>query len=94
MIKRMRPKDKAVGLITDIAEDQRVCEVDCVNIRARRQDRRERVVMPVQNNDRVCAKNRVHRPRLQRIDAHSKKALPIAPCKRAAGAELLERSGG
>lgn len=90
----MGAEDDAVGFVADVAEGEGVEEVDGVDVGAGRVIGSERVVVPVNDNDRARAENRMHGRGLRRGEADGEEALPVAAGEGAAGAQIFERTGG
>lgn len=94
MIERMGAENEAVCLITDVAEGERVDEIDGIDVRSRGLVGSEGVVVAVDDGDGAWPENRVHGPGLGGGETDGKKALPIAAGESAARSKLIEDSGG
>lgn len=94
MIESVGAKDDAIGFVADIAKGHCVGDVHRIDVGPGRLMGHERVVVSVNDGNHSGAEGRLHWAGLGGCDAHGEETLPIAPCKSAAGAKVVQHSGG
>jgi hypothetical protein len=90
VVERVGAQDETVFVKTDVTKGQRVAHTYRIKIGSGRPVGRKRIVMPVEHDDGMRSKYRLHGEGLGRGDADGEKALPIATNDSPAGAKLFQ----